>query len=156
LRALTQALPLPMERTAYLNTSHSGLDDSRRLRALKTRGIKIVALLHDLIPTDFPEFCRDGEDERHRARLANVVMFADLIVTISAYTRERFLAWSAEHGVAPPTTVVVPLAIDQHFLSATASSPDMSPIPYFVCLGTIEARKNHSFLLLVWRRMVER
>ncbi|WP_413992043.1 glycosyltransferase family 4 protein [Labrys okinawensis] len=156
LRVSMRALPKVTSRAVYLNTSHSGLDDTRYLQALKIQGIRIVVVLHDLIPIDFPEFCRNGEDRRHCARLANIVLFADLVVTVSAYTRERFLAWSVERKTAPPTTVVVPLATEHHFLSATVSSRDLSPLPYFVCLGTIEARKNHSFLLLVWRRLVER
>jgi glycosyltransferase involved in cell wall biosynthesis len=55
--------------------------------------------------------------------------------------------WTIPHGVhlrALPQAVLAsppPVAADPH--------------PYFVCLGTIEARKNHLLLLTLWRRLVE-
>lgn len=151
----TQALPRNLEGTIYVNTSHKGLENRHRIGTLKSRGARIVVLLHDLIPLDFPEFCRSGEDRKHQARLECISQYADLVIANSEYSRSRFLAWAGAQAIVPPKTVVVPLGVDDAFLAPPSWAPPLSPTPYFVCLGTIEARKNHAFLLLMWRRMAE-
>ncbi|MDI9712574.1 hypothetical protein QM261_18810, partial [Acinetobacter baumannii] len=56
-------------------------------------------------------------------------------------------------GTRLPRTVVAKLApgIDR---PKTNSLAPITP-PYFVMLGTIEPRKNHWFMLHIWRRLVE-
>lgn len=158
----TRDLPLNLRGSIYLNTSHSGLENTLKIQEMKRRGARIVAMLHDLIPVDFPEFCREGEAAKHHRRMLSLLQHADLIIANSAYSRDRFTAWLAaaiprgEHRPAAPRVVVVPLAVENEFLTRSALRPPSSQIPYFVCLGTIEARKNHALLLLLWRRLAEK
>jgi glycosyltransferase involved in cell wall biosynthesis len=49
---------------------------------------------------------------------------------------------------------VAPLGLEAQFL-APRGKPLVAP-PYFVSVGTIEPRKNLTFLLTVWRRLAER
>jgi glycosyltransferase involved in cell wall biosynthesis len=40
-------------------------------------------------------------------------------------------------------------------IAEPAASGNLPAGPYFLCLGTIEPRKNHMLLLLLWRQMAE-
>jgi glycosyltransferase involved in cell wall biosynthesis len=158
----SRELPLNLRGSIYINTSHSGLENTFKIQEIKRRGAHIVTMLHDLIPIDFPEFCRAGEYDRHHRRMLSLLQHADLIIANSAYSRDRFLTWLSSvpprpgHKVRPPDVVVIPLAVENEFLTRSALRPPRSQIPYFVCLGTIEARKNHALLLMLWRRLAEK
>ncbi|MCX7221123.1 MAG: glycosyltransferase, partial [Burkholderiales bacterium] len=52
----------------------------------------------------------------------------------------------------PPSTVALLPAAGLSVANATAPID----VPYFLVLGTIEPRKNHSLLLLLWRQLIER
>ena len=53
-----------------------------------------------------------------------------------------------------PATAVAHLGTDVSRVPVAVAAP--SARPYFVCIGTIEPRKNHLLLLNIWRRMAER
>ena len=59
-------------------------------------------------------------------------------------------------GARLPTTVPAPLGIELSFLQRGYEADGPAERPYFVCVGTIEARKNLAFLLTIWRRLAER
>jgi glycosyltransferase involved in cell wall biosynthesis len=110
-----------------------------------------VPLVHDLIPMQFPEYARAGQADRHRRRMQTVAQLADAILVNSESTGaalEPLLAGRRE----PPPVIVAPLGVDPmpiERISAPASEP------YFICVGTIEPKKNHLLLLNVWRRLAE-
>lgn len=145
----------------YLNVSHHHLTRQRMIRAFLHRtGARFVPMLHDVIPIDFPEYARAREPRRHKRRVATVAQLADAVIVPSAYvkaTLSRHLGratqskpiWRVLHGVDRPVGRVG-VTPDQ--------IPEMRALmgrPYFVCLSTIEPRKNHLLLLLLWRRMVD-
>lgn len=59
---------------------------------------------------------------------------------------------ACEAGLAVPPSIVARLAPGVE--SLTDVPPPLRE-PYFVMLGTIEPRKNHWFMLHIWRRLVE-
>jgi glycosyltransferase involved in cell wall biosynthesis len=131
----------------YLLVSHRHLDRQAALgAALRRSGAAFVPLVHDVIPLEFPEYGRPGEAARHRRRMATVAALADGVVVNSAatgaaaapYWPRRLPVHVAPLGIAAP----VPVA---------ATRGDR---PYFLCVGTIEPRKNHLLLLHLWRRLV--
>lgn len=137
----------------YFNVGHTGLDDPGILAGLKARGVDRIVLLHDLIPITHPEFCRPGDDARHRARVLTTLRHASRILVNSRYTASELEAFAAREGIAPPPIDAVHLGLEPIFLAPRAES---TPRPYFVHIGTIEARKNLAFLLTIWRRLQER
>lgn len=156
-RPRPRAKPLPqnLNGITYLHTSHFGLEQPGALKALKGRGARIVTLLHDLIPVDYPEYCRPGEAEKHESRLSAVQASADLVLVNSTYTRNRLKNWADGKQLAMPPVRVVPLGVSARYQSRQGLRPPVSARPYFVMVGTIEARKNHAFLLALWRRLAE-
>ena len=154
-RAESGALPKRFRNAIYLHTSHSGLENPTGIHRLQSRGARVVVMVHDLIPIDYPEFCRPGEDLRHERRLLTVQQRADFILVNSAYTHQRLLSWGEQRKLTLPPIRMVPLGVAPHYFTRNAFSPPHALRPYFVSVGTIEPRKNHAFLLKLWRRLAE-
>jgi glycosyltransferase involved in cell wall biosynthesis len=134
------------------NTGHTGLEQPRYADSLRTRGARLVSVVHDLIPITHPEYCRPGRRERHIQRMRNIARFSSGVVVNSQHTMQTLEAFCRESGLKPPPTVVAPLGTN-----LPASVPDRVPVsdPYFVALGNIEPRKNHWLLLQLWRRLID-
>jgi glycosyltransferase involved in cell wall biosynthesis len=74
----------------------------------------------------------------------------DAVIVNSAVTRNAFLPYLERAGRNPPV-LVAPFGVDLPRL-AEHKLPSLKE-PYFVCIGTIEARKNHLLLLNLWRQL---
>jgi glycosyltransferase involved in cell wall biosynthesis len=138
----------------YLLVSHRHLHRPNHLRnALNHAGAAFIPLIHDLIPLEFPEYARPREAARHRARLATVAALADGVIANSAATADALAPW---------LSATLPI----HIAPLGLAKPDpIAPVPaspgtgrpeqaYFICVGTIEPRKNHLLLLHLWRRLI--
>ena len=133
----------------YLLVSHQNLDRARPIARLKTvTGARFVCLIHDLIPLDFPELTRPGQERRHRRRIATAAALADAVIANSAATRDGLAPHLGQRARGLPI-VVAPLGGEL----PKAAPPAGDEHPYFVCVATIEARKNHRLLLDLWRRI---
>ena len=144
-------LPRAADAGVRLIVSHQHLD--RLDRQGMRRGERLCIYLHDAIPAEFPEYARPGGAERHRRRLRNAGRFADAILVNSQATARAVEPYLAAAG-RRPALLVAPLGIEPRFAPAEPGVAAASP--YFLCLGTIEPRKNHLLLLQIWRAMVER
>ena len=140
---------------AYLHVSHLLLGKPEAFSWAMKAGVKRAFMVHDAIPNEFPEFCKPGRDVAHLARLRNVASLASMILTISKASADAIAAISRENGWRAPPIVVNPLGVDPWFLDRARLDPPKPDIPYFLCVGTIEPRKNLAFLLLAWRRLAE-
>jgi len=137
----------------YLLVSHHHLEKSRAIARLKRQARAcFVCLIHDLIPIEFPEYALPGQNEKHRRRIETAAALADAVIVNSTLTRERFAPYLARVGRAPPV-LVAPFGVDLP-AALPADPPPVKP-PYFVCVGTIEARKNHLLLLNLWRQLAD-
>lgn len=134
----------------YLNIGHTGLDAPGLPDWLKRHRLRPVFLIHDLIPITHPEFCREGEAPRHAARMINVLESAVGIIANSSATLEALTQFGNRRGLPVPASLVAWLGTEQHETPAASKLPGK---PYFVTIGTIEARKNHLLLLHLWERM---
>ncbi|MEP0146239.1 MAG: glycosyltransferase family 1 protein [Roseobacter sp.] len=134
---------------AYLNVGHSNLTD-RVLGAMRSLDVRITTFIHDVIPLDFPEFQRDGTVQPFADMIARVGKFADLVIYNSKDTQARAQA----HLPSGSTSIVSYLGTDE-VDSKVTDIPNGVPrdTPFFVCIGTIEPRKNHAFLLDLWDQM---
>jgi glycosyltransferase involved in cell wall biosynthesis len=140
-------------RVFYMLVSHHHLEKRHAIARLK-RQLRacFVCLIHDLIPIEFPEYALPGQNDKHRRRIEAAAALADAVIVNSTVTREGFAPYLARAGRDPPV-VVAPFGVN---LTAgiQAEPPPVKP-PYFVCVGTIEARKNHLLLLNLWRQLTE-
>ena len=138
--------------TAYLNVGHANLS-GRLLSILRNRaGLKVVVMLHDTIPLDFPQYARADQVEVFQRRVVAIAAHSDVVLHTANATRATNEQQLARCGRVPPG-IVAPLGV-------TLAEPDFAQVPkeidlrpgYFVALGTLEPRKNHALLLDVWER----
>jgi glycosyltransferase involved in cell wall biosynthesis len=80
-----------------------------------------------------------------------MVSAAARLLAISSATRHDLEDYARERGWSLPPVEVTPLAAANLAAEPHAARPLQSP--YFVVLGTIEPRKNHSLLLHLWREL---
>ncbi len=134
------------------NTGHSGLEKPDYAHRIEQSHLRPVFFVHDLIPITHPEYCRAGERERHQRRMDTILQVGQGVIANSQATLDELANYAARQKKSLPPSAVAWLV-----------SPDLPPPqpdrplpgPYFVILGTIEARKNHWFLLQVWKRLIE-
>ncbi len=121
-------------------------------RILQREQARFLCLVHDLIPIEYPEYARPEGAAQHRLRIETVARFADAIIVNSAATGTSLKPWLADAHRSPQVRVAL-LGTHQ---GADEARPDAgSHEPYFLCVGTIEPRKNHLLLLNLWRHMAE-
>jgi glycosyltransferase involved in cell wall biosynthesis len=150
-RALHARLKRQARPIVYLNVSHHHLERPESIRRLKSKSNALfVPMVHDLIPIAFPEYARPNHDEHHSRRIATVTGLADAIVVTTQATADILAPKLVASNRAPPVLVGL-LGLD---MPANSDVPQVRvPHPYFVCVGTIEPRKNHLLLLKLWRKM---
>ncbi len=137
----------------YLLVSHHHLEKRRAIARLKRQvRARFVCLIHDLIPIEFPEYALPGQNDKHRRRIETAAALADAVIVNSTVTREGFAPYLTRAGRAPPV-VVAPFGVDSPAVLPVEPPPVKAP--YFVCIGTIEARKNHLLLLNLWRQLAD-
>lgn len=135
----------------WLNVGHTGLNLPNLPEWVRTAKLKPVLMLHDIIPITHPQYCREGEAERHAERLKTMLEIADLMITNSQYTLDTLCDYAASSGLRVPPAWPVWLGTPRFVFEATAK-PERSDT--FVILGTIEGRKNHMLLLDVWKQLI--
>lgn len=122
-------------------------------RILAREKARFLCLVHDLIPIEFPEYARPSGAALHRLRMEAVASACAAsgggAIVNSAATGRALAPW-----LMPGTPVHVAL-LGTEELPPSEPEPGADGRPYFVCLGTIEPRKNHLLLLHLWRHLAE-
>jgi glycosyltransferase involved in cell wall biosynthesis len=153
-RLRPRPVPPALGPRVLVQSSPHHLDKERLVaRILRAERARLVCLLHDLIPIEFPEYARPGGAALHGRRMRTVARQAHAVIANSKATQRAFLPHLHAEGR------MVPVAVAHLGLTASLSRAAPQPRsarPYFVCLGTIEPRKNHLLLLHIWREMAAR
>ena len=137
-----------------LNMGHSGLDQRSYRGWLRRKNIRLLVMVHDLIPLTHPQFCQAGAAKRHARRMGLILGQAEGIVSNSRHTAQMLDDHARQAGAAVPPVAVIPLGAKKHW-NACADAPGAAAGPYFVMVGTLEPRKNHAFVLHLWQRMLD-
>lgn len=132
-------------------------NEPTRYFAAKLRGARIGAYLYDLIPISHPQFCEMDLSLYFSVGFGQMVAIADFILTISEDTARQVRALLAQHDRSPVPVQAVPLAHGMTDLpdSRAARSASNSG-PFVAYVSTIEARKNHIYLVRVWQALMKR
>jgi len=147
-----RAVPAVGSRAVYIQASPHHLTKPALVgQILKREQARFICLVHDLIPMEFPEYARPDGAAEHRLRIDTMARHCDGLVANSAATLAMIQPWIAKSGRSP-RTAIAHLGVEDHGL-APQKLPSAEGRPYFVCIGTIEPRKNHLLLLNIWRRL---
>jgi len=135
------------------NWSRYDFDMLRRLR--KDHGVRIAAVLQDMIPVVHPQFFDDAAFLiRFRAYLDFLARDADLVFAISDATRNDFLRTVPEAD--PERVERIELGSDiatSNEQQRPAALPDLAGRPFVLSVSTIQARKNFDLLYRLWQRL---
>lgn len=148
-----RAVPVPLGQRVYVQASPHHLEDGKLVRSiLQTERARMVVLVHDVIPLTHPEFARPNGAAEHARRVRTIDRFADGVIGNSQATLDAL----APH-LTPRRNRIMRVAHLGAEWGEEPVRPDVSAgeRPYFLCIATIEPRKNHLLLLNVWRRMAE-
>lgn len=126
----------------------------------KRAGAKIAAYIYDIIPITHPEYCDASLVRDFTASLSEMSLVCDYLLTISDFTRITLDKFLAQHGARAIPTATVPLA---HSLTGPTESTTTWPArmqklegrEFVSYVSTIEGRKNHSYAVNVWRKLID-
>ena len=112
-----------------------------------------VALFHDAIALQFPEFTPKGTVARFPGYLQELLQF-DGIAAVSEASRASLLEyWGWLGARRTPEVASIPLGLDAPGPVAVGKP---SLLPTLLCVGSVEARKNHLALLGACEALWER
>jgi glycosyltransferase involved in cell wall biosynthesis len=139
---------------AYLNIGHTDFDLAVHRDWVRQTGVRAYYFIHDLIPLRHPEFTRPHAVRRHRGRVLRALESGAGIIIGSQAVRADLEAFAAEAGLPLPPLAVAPLAGED--LAADTGANPVPSVPFFLCVATIEPRKNHRLLLDLWAELAAR
>lgn len=128
-------------------------------------GLRYVLLVYDIIPLRRPEWCDKKLTASFGAFIRSVLPLADTLLTISRASASDLVRYASEATIAlrtPP--VAIPMGTgftnppsEPARLARSAKGGRTLPAPgsYALIVSTIEARKNHTLLFQVWRRLLD-
>lgn len=140
----------PTRGSTYVNVAHTDFDLEAHARWVRKHALRAVYMIHDLIPIMHPHHCRPRAVARHRGRVHGALQHGAGIVVGSRAVLHDLERFAARTGQTLPPTLVAPLAGGHRAVPAVRPNARGG---YFLCVGTIESRKNHAMLLDVWQRL---
>lgn len=149
---LSASSSLPGNRRPYLNVGHTGLDRPEFHVWVRHADVQPIYMVHDLIPITHPQYCRLGEADKHRLRMRTALETGTGIIGNSQATLDALNSFATSQELPKPPQISAWLGGAQ--LRLATDTPPPFARPYFVMLGTIEGRKNHSLLLDIWLDMI--
>lgn len=136
------------------NWSRYDFDVLRKLRA--ESGIKIAAVLQDMIPHVHPQFFENAEFiRRFDTYIEFLARDVDLVLTISQSTEYDFLRAASRLGYAECPVARIELGSD-FTISGVQHRPDNLRLAdgrsFVLSVSTIQARKNFDLLYRLWQK----
>ena len=130
------------------------------VRMQRDRGLRFGLLVYDLIPIRRPEWCERDLVRLFRASVESMLPLCDVVFAISRATAADVEAYARENGIAlrgPVTPIPIGTGFGSQSQPAVTSRCRALPTAstYALFVSTIEARKNHTLLFRVWRRLLE-
>jgi len=132
------------------------------IASIKSRyNIRIIQLIYDIIPLMRPDFCDRQLVKSFSEFFVQCVSIADAFLAISRHTKTELQSVIQEWNMPEKSIKVVPmgteltLPVSEQF--SRQIGPDIKKLlakKYVLFVSTVEARKNHRFIVDIWRSMI--
>jgi len=128
---------------------------------LKKSGLRVGVYIYDLIPITHTEYCDEGLPHEFALSLADGMMVFDFVLTISEFTAQEVRRYLQKHKLPAIPVKAVPLAHADRLVHDPAASvwgPQIAHLrgrPFALMVSTIEARKNHGYLVAAWKQFID-
>ena len=126
---------------------------------LRRRGIRVLRMIHDLIPTLEAHWVPPEDVAPFTVWARRLLSDSDHVFTISEFSRGQIVRYCDECGIRRPEMSVV----RPGDILAAAAGDEPPPLPrfvpqrpFFICVSTLDARRNHRLLHDTWRRLASR
>lgn len=128
------------------------------LAGLKKTGVILAQMSYDLLPIVTPQYSGHATESLTRYT-KTIYPLCDIIFAISEHTKQDITNWLKSNKLPVPKIEVIRLGDD--FKLAKSSKPAGSYFSgeakdFLLCVGTIEARKNHALLYYVYKLASQR
>jgi glycosyltransferase involved in cell wall biosynthesis len=132
----------------------------RLLQRLKNFGAVIGVFIHDILPITSPEYFQARDRRVFVKGIFEVLTFADFVLTSSEYNKGSLAKHMIGQRMELLPVQVVPLAREIPNPFATDAKMSAAVVEavsrdYVLCVGTIEVRKNPTYLFHIWKLMVQ-
>jgi len=121
--------------------------------ALRERGVMVLRMIYDLIPVIKPQWVDEQTVRQVTHWARNVLTASDHVLTISEFSKGEITAYCEESRFPPPPLSIVRLGDE-----LDSSRDEMPPLPrftprrpFFLCVSTLDVRKNHRLLYDAWQ-----
>lgn len=134
-------------------------DPSLLLRLQQAQGLKVATFIHDVLVWRYPEYFLPVDHAIWMVSFAHILAISNIILTSSSYVEAEVAACASSLNVRCPRIGRTGMATSLPVASAQPSQVPMRGVAnlegrrFALCVGTIEARKNHDFLLDIWDRL---
>ena len=123
---------------------------------LRRQGVRVLRMIYDLIPTLKPQWV----EPRHTAAITRwarcLLTESDHVFTISAFSQRELESYCDESGLPRPALSAIRLGdvLSGPAFAGLPPRPRFVPgRPFFVCVSTLDVRKNHRLLYDAWRML---
>jgi glycosyltransferase involved in cell wall biosynthesis len=128
---------------------------------IKQLGVRLVQISYDLLPIVAPQY--SGHSTKKLTHyVKRIYPLCDLILTISEQTTRDIETWLKSQRLSLPRIEKMRLGDDFHMIKTVRPKDKkmrtalLKNTNYLLCVGTVEARKNHTLLYYTYKLAAER
>lgn len=128
------------------------------LPKLKNNGVKLVVYIYDLIPITHPQFCHGNTVNNFISYVGAYLQYADLIMASTESTLDAIRSLEDQLGLPHVPSYATWLGADFMIKKGEDEEVDQEAVQaaeagsYVLMVGTIEPRKNHSYILKAFEK----
>lgn len=127
---------------------------------LAQRGGKLIRMIYDMIPSSQPHWVYAATTKVFEEAAIQLIRDSHHLLTISKHSKNDILRFAEHHNLQTPPISVIRLG-DQlepgNERDTSTQPPEIIPTrPFWLCLGTVEPRKNYRLLQQTWRILATR
>jgi glycosyltransferase involved in cell wall biosynthesis len=112
----------------------------------KANGLRLVCLVYDLLPIDYPSLVTVQQRQQYKEFLYGIGRIADLIITPNRFTESRLKTFLAQKGICSAVLATVSLSsvslMGQGSISQRLLDLGLQGKKFMLCVGALRERKH--------------